>query len=117
MTACLVRSLGVSMAMLGLLSLDPILAGQSVRFQTAGDLFFKLSSARLEEQLAGQHYVMGVLDGLTLAKDPRLCVRTEIQINEVVSLLRGQLSARPDIHRFNAASVIRETLATEFPCT
>ncbi|MGA0808838.1 MAG: Rap1a/Tai family immunity protein, partial [Burkholderiaceae bacterium] len=50
-------------------------------------------------------------------KDPRLCVRTEIQINEVVTLVRGQLNTRPDVHRYNAASVVRETLATEFPCT
>lgn len=92
-------------------------ASPSVRFLTAGDLFLKLTSQRLEEQLAGQHYLMGVLDGLTLAKDPRLCVRTEIQINEVVALVRLQLVSRPDIHRFNAASVVRETLATEFPCT
>ena len=94
----------------------PVFA-QSVRFVTAGDLFLKLTSPRLEEQLAGQHYVMCVLDGLTLAKDPRLCVRTEIQINEVVTLVRGQLNTRPDVHRYNSASVIRETLATEFPCT
>jgi hypothetical protein len=105
----------VGALVLGQLSL-PVFA-QSVRFVTAGDLFLKLTSPRLEEQLAGQHYVMGVLDGLTLAKDPRLCVRTEIQINEVVTLVRGQLNTRPDVHRYNAASVIRETLATEFPCT
>ena len=92
-------------------------ASSSVRFLSAGDLFLKLTSQRFEEQMAGQHYLMGVLDGLTLAKDPRLCVRTEIQINEVVALVRAQLVSRPDIHRFNAASVVRETLATEFPCT
>ena len=46
----------------------------------------------------------------------RLCVKAEIQINEVVTLVRGQLTARPDVHRFNAASVVRETLATEFSC-
>ena len=100
-----------------LLSTGGVWAGSSVRFLTAGDLFLKLTSQRLEEQLAGQHYLMGVLDGLTLAKDTRLCVRTEIQINEVVALVRAQLTSRPDIHRFNAASVVRETLATEFPCT
>ena len=82
-------------------------ASSSVRFLTAGDLFLKLTSQHLEEQLAGQHYLMGVLDGLTLAKDPRLCVRTAIQLNEVVTLVRAQLTSRPDIHRFNAASVIR----------
>lgn len=101
---------------LGLVPVGPLAAAQSVRFQTAGDLFLKLTSPRLEEQLAGQHYVMGVLDGLMLAKDQRLCVRAEIQINEVVTLVRGQLTARLDVHRFNAASVVRETLATEFPC-
>lgn len=92
-------------------------AAQSVRFLTAGDLHFKFSSERLEDQLAGQHYLMGVLDGLALAKDLRLCIGTSIQINELVVIIRQQLVSRPDVHRFNAASVVREALIQRFPCT
>jgi hypothetical protein len=83
---------------------------------TAGELLERLSSPQPEEALSAKGYVMGVVDGLILAKDARVCLRTDIEINQVVALVYAQLAARPDILRFNAASVIRETLAIELPC-
>ncbi|MGA0900959.1 MAG: Rap1a/Tai family immunity protein [Luteolibacter sp.] len=108
--------ISISVCVLVALPLTATNAAQSVRFYSAGQLFQKVSSPRLEEQLAGQHYVMGVLDGLFLAKDPGLCLGSSININDVMVVVREQLVARPDVHRFNAASVIRETLSQRFPC-
>jgi len=31
-------------------------------------------------------------------------------------VVAAQLRARPDLHRYNAASVVREAIAVEFPC-
>lgn len=60
---------------------------------------------------------MGVVDTLLLVKDRRVCIGTNVPITEIESLLRQYFEQRPDIRRFNAASVIREVLATQFPCT
>lgn len=110
------KRLSLCLVLLALLPVHALYAAQSVRFLTAGDLYFKFSSERLEDQLVGQHYLMGVLDGLALAKDPRLCIGTSLQINELVVIVRQQLVSRPDVHRFNAASVVREALIQRFPC-
>jgi hypothetical protein len=98
------------------LPVSALAAGPTVRFMTAGELFSKLSSPLPEEVISGHSYVMGVVDGLTLAKDLRVCMRPDIEIRQVAALVREQLASRPDIHRFNAASVIRETMAVELPC-
>jgi hypothetical protein len=110
-------NLGLAIATVLLcLSAGASFAAPTVRFMTAGELFSKLSSPLPEEVFSGQSYVMGVIDGLTLAKDARVCMRTDVEINQIAALVLGQLAARPDIHRFNAASVIRETIAVELPC-
>ena len=110
------KRLYLCLVLLAVLQTHALYAAQSVRFLTARDLYLKFSSERLEDQLAGKHYLIGVLDGLALAKDSRLCIGTSIQINELVVIIREQLVSRPDVHRFNAASVVREALIQKFPC-
>jgi hypothetical protein len=98
-------------------SFGSLKAEKSIRFLTAGELYSLFSSEGFERQVQARYYVLGVLDGLLLAKDPMLCMTTNIPVEEVADLVHLHLRSRSDIHRFNAASVVREVLLTEFPCT
>lgn len=89
----------------------------TTRFVSAAEVHDLLRSPDKPSQLAGRHYVMGVVDTLQLLKDQRVCIGVNVPIAEIEVLLSDQFERRPDIRRFNASSVIREVLATQFPCT
>ncbi len=89
----------------------------TTRFVSAAEVHDLLRSSDKPSQLAGRHYVMGVVDTLQLLKDQRVCIGANVPIAEIEVLLSEQFERRPDIRRFNASSVIREVLATQFPCT
>lgn len=83
---------------------------------TAGELHLRLSAPEPAAREAGRHYVLGVVDALALARDPRACLGAGVAATQLVEVVAAQLRARPDLHRFNAASVVREAIAVEFPC-
>lgn len=90
--------------------------GSSARFMSAGELHLRLSAADPAAREAGRHYVLGVVDALTLARDPRSCIGPGVAASQLVEVVAAQLQARPDLHRFNAASLVREAIAVAFPC-
>jgi hypothetical protein len=90
--------------------------GSSARFMSAGELHLRLSAGEPAAREAGRHYVLGVVDALTLARDPRSCIGPGVAASQLVDVVAAQLQARPDLHRFNAASLVREAIATAFPC-
>lgn len=89
---------------------------QSVRFLSAGMLHERLFSDDIHAREAGRHYVLGVLDALAFRRDARVCLGPEVEANELIMVVMRHLAARPDMHRYNAASFVREAIATEFPC-
>lgn len=91
-------------------------AQSTVRFLTAGDLYKRLIDPQIEAREAGRHYIMGVVDGLALVRDARSCIGPNTKTSDLVDAVQAQLQARPDIHRYNAASVVREAIAVQFPC-
>ena len=91
-------------------------AQTSIRFLTAGDLYLRLMASDAEAREVGRHYIMGVVDALSLLKDSKVCVGANTATLDLVNAVLKQLQARPDLHRFNAASVVREAIAVEFPC-
>jgi hypothetical protein len=91
-------------------------AQTSIRFLTAGDLYLRLMAPDAQTREVGRHYIMGVVDALSLLKDSKVCVGASTATLDLVTAVVNQLKQRPDLHRFNAASVVREAIAVEFPC-
>ena len=91
-------------------------AQSSARFMTAGELHQRLSAADPAAREAGRHYVLGVVDAMALARDPRTCLGTGVAADVLVEAVASQLQSRPDLHRFNAASLVREAIAVAYPC-
>jgi hypothetical protein len=91
-------------------------AQTSARFMSAGELHQRLSASEPEAREAGRHYVLGVIDALALVRDPRTCLGPGVGASQLIDAVAGQLRARPDLHRANAASFVREAVATAFPC-
>jgi hypothetical protein len=91
-------------------------APQSVRFLSAGMLHERLFSDDPYAREAGRHYVLGVLDALAFRRDARVCLGPDVEANELIMVVMRHLASRPDMHRYNAASFVREAIATEFPC-
>jgi hypothetical protein len=60
---------------------------------------------------------MGVLDTLILTKDAQICIGADVRLDLVVDLVKEELSKNPQMHRFNAASFVREVMYTHFKCT
>lgn len=87
------------------------------RFMTAGELHQRLTAPEPAAREAGRHYVLGVIDSLALSRDPRVCLGAGVSATRYVEVVAEQLANRPDLHRFNAASLVREAVATAFPCT
>jgi hypothetical protein len=90
---------------------------RSARFLSAGALHERLASLDRAAVEAGRHYVMGVLDTLILTKDPEICIGADVRLDLVVDLVKEELSKNPQMHRFNAASFVREVMYTHFKCT
>lgn len=106
-------------ALIALLAINLIAnahAQNSIRFLTAGDLYLRLIASEPEAREVGRHYIMGVVDALSLLKDNKVCVGANTATLDLVEAVLKQLKQRPDLHRFNAASVVREAIAVEFPC-
>lgn len=92
-------------------------AQTSARFMTAGELHQRLSSVDPAAREAGRHYVLGVVDALALVRDPNTCLGAGVPSARLVEVVATQLEARPDLHRYNAASLVREALSVAFRCT
>ena len=60
--------------------------------------------------------MLGVVDAMALARDPRTCLGTGVAADVLVEAVASQLQSRPDLHRFNAASLVREAIAVAYPC-
>jgi hypothetical protein len=90
---------------------------RSARFLSAGALHERLASLERAAVEAGRHYVMGVLDTLILTQDPQICIGADVRLDLVVDLVKEALSKNPQMHRFNAASFVREVRYTHFKCT
>jgi hypothetical protein len=92
-------------------------AQTSARFMTAGELHQRLSAEDPAAREAGRHYVLGVVDTLALVRDPNTCLGPGVSSTRLVEVVAAQLQARPDLHRYNAASLVREALSVAFRCT
>ena len=92
-------------------------ASQSARFVTGEQLFALLSASDMEQQAAAKFYVLGVIDTASLLRDPKICVTPETESSLLTERLLKFLSERPEMRRYNAASLVREILAQDFPCT
>jgi hypothetical protein len=99
-----------------LLVMSTTLAQKSVRFLTAAELHASLLSADETTRFSGRNYIMGVVDTLLLTKDAPICLGDPTEINLLVDTVQQQLVQRPDLLRFNAASVVREVMVANFPC-
>lgn len=99
-----------------LLVMSTALAQKSVRFLTASELHASLLSADETTRFSGRNYIMGVVDTLMLTKDAPICLGDPTEINLLVDTVQQQLVQRPDLLRFNAASVVREVMVANFPC-
>jgi len=92
-------------------------ASQSARFVNGEQLFALLSSGDMEQQAVAKFYVLGVIDTASLLRDPKICVTPETESSLLTEKLLKMLTERPEIRRYNAASLVREILAQDFPCT
>ena len=51
-----------------------------------------------------------------LTKASPVCMDEKTEINAITDLIRLQMQQRPDLLRYNAASVVREVMVANFPC-
>ena len=91
-------------------------AKKSVRFLTAAELHASLLSTDENVRFSGRNYIMGVLDTLMLTKDAPICFADQTEINVLVDTVQAQLLQRPDLLKYNAASVVREVMVANYPC-
>ena len=103
-------------ALLCLLLFAQVQAASSVRFLTAAEMQTSLLSDQEEVRFNGRNYIMGVVDSLMLTKSSPVCMDEKTEINTITDLVRLQMQQRPDLLRYNAASVVREVMAANFPC-
>lgn len=98
------------------LSPAPVLAAQSVRFMTGEALYAMAASSEDTAQSSARSYVLGVLDGLMHLRDPRICIGVDVPADSVYGMVVRTLGQRPDLRRYNAASLVREIVASHYPC-
>jgi len=91
-------------------------SAQSVRFMTGETLYAMAASVDTTAQESARSYVLGVLDGLMHLKDPRICIGVEVPADAVYGNVVQALRQRPDLRRYNAASLVREIVSTQYPC-
>ncbi len=89
---------------------------KSVRFLTASELQASLLSSDENVRFNGRNYIMGVVDTLMLTKSSPICMQEQTEINQITDLVRLQIQQRPELTRYNAASVVREVMVANFPC-
>ena len=103
-------------ASLALAAIPAAHAKKSMRFLTAGELHASLLSADETVRFSGRNYIMGVIDTLMLTKDSPICFGDQTEINVLVDTVQAQLVQRPDLLKYNAASVVREVMVANYPC-
>lgn len=108
-SACLV-------ALLCLAPLTTVFAAKSIRFLTAAELQSSLISPLEDVRFSGRNYIMGVVDTLMLTKSSPICMQEQTEINQITELVILQLQQRPELMRYNAASVVREIMVANYPC-
>ena len=91
-------------------------AAKSIRFLAASELQASLLSEKDDIRLSGRNYIMGVVDTLMLTKASPICMQTQTEINQITDLIKLQLTQRPELLRYNAASVVREVMIANYPC-
>ena len=91
-------------------------AAKSIRFLAASELQASLLSEQEDVRYSGRNYIMGVVDALMLTKSSPVCMDEKTEINAITDLIRVQMQQRPDLLRYNAASVVREVMVANFPC-
>ena len=92
-------------------------AAQSVRFMTGETLHAMASSSDGLSQASARSYVLGVLDGLMQLRDSKICIGVEVPADTVYGTVAQTLAQRPDLRRYNAASLVREIISSQYPCT
>lgn len=95
---------------------QPVRAAQSVRFMTGDTLYAMAASSADAAQSSARSYVLGVLDGLMHLRDPKICIGVDVPADSVYGLVIETLAQRPDLRRYNAASLVREIVSSHFPC-
>jgi hypothetical protein len=83
---------------------------------TASELQSSLLSPQEDVRFSGRNYIMGVVDTLMLTKSVPVCMNENTEINQITELVVLQLQQRPELLRYNAASVVREIMVANFPC-
>jgi hypothetical protein len=83
---------------------------------TGETLYAMAASADTTAQESARSYVLGVLDGLMHLKDPKICIGVEVPADAVYGNVVQALRQRPDLRRYNAASLVREIVSTQYPC-
>jgi len=106
---CLAGLIGFGLA-------TPAQAAKSIRFLTASELQASLLSEQEDIRFNGRNYIMGVVDTLMLTKSSPICMQEQTEINQITELVKLQLQQRPELLRYNAASVVREVMAANYPC-
>ncbi len=102
--------------LMGLGMIFPAHAAKSIRFLTASELQASLLSAQEDVRYSGRNYIMGVVDTLMLTKSSPICMQEQTEINQITDLVILQLQQRPELLRYNAASVVREVMVANYPC-
>jgi hypothetical protein len=92
-------------------------AAQSVRFMTGETLHAMASASDGLAQASARSYVLGVLDGLMHLRDSKICIGVEVPADTVYGTVAQTLAQRPDLRRYNAASLVREIISSQYPCT
>lgn len=95
---------------------QPALAAQSVRFMTGEALYAMASSSDNTAQSSARSYVLGVLDGLMHLRDAKICIGVDVPADSVYGVVIRTLTQRPDLRRYNAASLVREIVSSHYPC-
>lgn len=95
---------------------QPVLAAQSVRFMTGDRLYAMAVSSENAAQSSARSYVLGVLDGLMLLRDAKICIGVDVPADSVYGMVVQTLGQRPDLRRYNAASLVREIVSSHYPC-
>lgn len=95
----------------------PANAAQSVRFMTGETLHAMAVSSDGLAQASARSYVLGVLDGLMHLRDSKICIGVEVPADTVYGTVAQTLAQRPDLRRYNAASLVREIISSQYPCT
>lgn len=95
---------------------QPALAAQSERFMTGDTLYAMAVSSEDPAQSSARSYVLGVLDGLMHLRDAKICIGVDVPAESVYGLVIQTLTQRPDLRRYNAASLVREIVSSHYPC-